>query len=248
MADNQAQKTKRDLFGERLKSKYPDREYADDEALFGQIGDDYDEYERQIGEYKGREDKLIDMFAKDPKNAQFLADMANGKDPWIGVIEHLGIDGVTDLINDPDKQEEYAKANAEYLKAVAREKELKDEYEANLVESLANIERVQTERGLADEMVDAAMNLVLKIASEAIVGKFTPEKIELALKAVNHDADIANARSEGELAGKNAKIDEKMKRMQSGDGMPTMGGSNTTVPAAPVKKKGFFDDLPQRKF
>ena len=49
MAENQTQsvpaKSKRDLFGERLKKKYPDRDYADDEALFGQINDDYDQYD-----------------------------------------------------------------------------------------------------------------------------------------------------------------------------------------------------------
>ena len=38
MAENQAPtatKSRRDQFGERLKKKYPDREFADDEALFG---------------------------------------------------------------------------------------------------------------------------------------------------------------------------------------------------------------------
>ena len=43
--DNQAVKSRRDSFSERLQSKYPDREFADDEALFGQISDDYDEYD-----------------------------------------------------------------------------------------------------------------------------------------------------------------------------------------------------------
>ena len=35
MAVSEQVKSKREQVGERLKAKYPDREYADDEALFG---------------------------------------------------------------------------------------------------------------------------------------------------------------------------------------------------------------------
>ena len=84
-------KSKRDLFGERLKKKYPDREYADDDALFGQINDDYDEYDNQLSQYKERESRLTDLFSKDPRSAQFITDMAKGNDPWLAVIERLGI-------------------------------------------------------------------------------------------------------------------------------------------------------------
>ena len=43
-------KSKKELFGARLKKKYPDREYGDDEALFGQIEEDYSDYEKRLGE------------------------------------------------------------------------------------------------------------------------------------------------------------------------------------------------------
>ena len=84
MAENQtptAQKSKRDLLGERLKKKYPDREYADDEALFGQIDDDYTDYDNQLNQYKERESRLTELFSKDPRSAQFITDMAKGNDP-----------------------------------------------------------------------------------------------------------------------------------------------------------------------
>ena len=60
-------KSKRDILGERLKKKYPDKEYSNDEELFGQINDDYDDYDNQINQYKDREGKLTDMFSKDPQ-------------------------------------------------------------------------------------------------------------------------------------------------------------------------------------
>ena len=237
MAENQTPieptQSKRDLFGERLKKKYPDREYADDEELFGQINDDYDDYDNQLNEYKEREGRLTELFQKDPRSAQFITDMAKGNDPWIAVIERIGIDGVTDLINNPEKQAEYAEANKQYVERLAKEKTLEEEYKANLAESMAMLDKLQQERQLNDEVVDAAMDMVMKIANEALMGKFTAETIEMALKAVTHDAEVENARTEGELAGRNAKIDERLRKPMTGDGTPMLAGSNN----APTRRR-----------
>ncbi len=245
MAENQTPtpptKSKRELFGERLKKKYPDREYADDEALFGQISDDYDEYDNQIGQYKERESRLTDLFSKDPRSAQFITDMAKGNDPWLAVIERLGIDGVTDLINDPSKQAEYAEANKKYVERLAKEKSLEEEYQKNFAESMDLLEQIQKEKQLGDETIDAAMNLVMSIANEAIVGKFTAETINMALNAVNHDADVQNARTEGTVAGRNAKIEEKLRKPKGGDGQPDLAGSNNAPTRQGKRKFNIFD-------
>ncbi len=240
MAEKETPKSRRDQFGERLKAKYPDKEYADDEALFGQIDDDYAAYDEEIGKYKEREGKLNALLAMSPSNARFLTDMAKGVDPWIAVIERLGIDGITDLINDPDKQEAYAEANKKYVERLADEERLEEEYRTNLAESLKLLEQLQGEKGLSDETVDAAMDLVLQMANEALVGKFSRETIETALDALNRDADINSARSEGEIAGRNAKIEEKLRKQKSGDGMPTIAGANNSV-SREKKAMSIFD-------
>jgi hypothetical protein len=244
MAENEVKKSMRDMFAERLRSRYPDREFADDEAMYGQAGEDYDEYERQLNGYRESERKLTDMFDKDPRSAQFIADMARGEDPWIAVIKRVGSDGIIELINDPAKQEAYAAANKEYAERVAKEKQLEAEYNANMAESQRIREELDALYGEAT--VDAALAVIDQMSKDALMGKVTKEAIEMAMKIVNHDADIANARSEGEVAGRNAKIVEQQRRRSEGDGMPVLGGSSA-APAQP-KKKGFFDDLPKRKF
>lgn len=233
-------KSKRDLFGERLKKKYPDREYADDEALFGQINDDYDEYDNQLGQYKERENRLTDLFSKDPRSAQFITDMAKGNDPWLSLIERIGIDGVTDLMNDPSKQEAYAEANKKFVERLAKEKSLEDEYQTNIAESMKLLENVQQERGISDDTLDAAMDLIMRITHEAILGKFTSETIDMALKAINHEADMNNARTEGTVAGRNAKIEEKLRKPTTGDGQPNLAGSNN-APTRKSSNRSMFD-------
>lgn len=234
-------KSKRENFGERLKKKYPDREYPDDEALFGQINDDYDDYDNQLNQYKEREGRLSDLLSKDPRSAQFIADMAKGNDPWLAVIERLGIDGITDLMNDPEKQAEYAEANKKYVERLAKEKSLEDEYQKNFAESMDLLEQIQQEKQLGDDTIDAAMELVIRIANEAIVGKFTSETIEMALNAVTHDADVDNARTEGTVAGRNEKIEEKLRKPKTGDGLPSLAGSNNTPRSQEKKPRNFFD-------
>ena len=240
MAENQPPKSRREQFGERLKAKYPDREYADDEAMFGQADDDYASYEEQLGQYRDREKSLSDLLSKDPRSAQFITDMAKGTDPWIAVVERLGIDGWTELINDPSKQEELAEANKKYVERLAKEKSLEEEYNANFGESLKVLEQIQQEQGLSDETIDAAMDILIGEANDAIVGKFSREAIERALKSLNRDADIENARIEGEVAGRNAKIEENLRKPKGGDGMPNLAGNNNAA-TRQNGRRNFFD-------
>ena len=251
MAENQEQKSRRDAFGERLKAKYPDREYADDEALFGQIDDDYADYEKQLGDYKifqekyDKESEIINnAFAENPRLAQLFSDIINGEDALKAFIKYYGSENIIELMNDPDKAAEYAAADAEYKKRLAEEKELAAQVEANQAETDKVIEQAKGKYG--EEAVLAALDILNNGWHDAVVGIVKPETLEMAVKMITHDADVENARSEGEVAGRNAKIEEKLRKQNGGDGMPAMGGSNT-IPAAP-KKRGFFDDLPKRKF
>lgn len=244
MAENNETKGKRELYIERLKAKYPDREYADDEALFGQVGEDYDAYENELNGFREREGKLTEMFDKDPRSAQFIADMARGENPIIAFIKRVGTDGIISVINDPEMEEAVREADKEYVERVALEKELEKEYNKNLEES--KIIRNELDAQYGKEAVDKAIAVLNQMKNDTLLGKITRESVELALQLVNRDADIANARSEGEVAGRNAKIEEQVRKPQAGDGMPQIGGANAPAPAP--KKRGFFDDLPRRKF
>ena len=241
MKENEQPMTNRERFSARMKSKYPEREFADDEDMFGQIEIDYTDYEDQLGKYKEREGKLNELFSRDPRSAQFITDMAKGKDPWIAVIERVGVDGISDIMNDPSKQEEYAAANKAYMERLAKEKSYEEEYNKNLSESMALLSEIQQKKGLSDDMVDAAMNLIIGIANEAIMGKFSKDTIKMALKALKYDADMENAKEEGMIAGRNQRIEEKLRKHGGGDGMPVMDGANNAPEPMRNARKSIFD-------
>ena len=239
--ENQPVTKKRDIALNRMKSKYPEKNFEDEEAFFGQINDDYDDYDKQIADrdaeiegYKGREKTFSDMFSSDPRSAAFLSDWKKGGDPELAFIRKFGTD-IVDIINDPDKQEEVAKANKEYADRVLEEKGYEEEYAANIAQSIENMDAL-VKGGKTDEEVDAAFGLLLDIVRKGLRGIFTPEAFEMAFKALSHDADVETAGQDGEVRGRNAKIDEKLRKSKQGDGTEPIGGKNG-VPSAPKEKR-----------
>lgn len=240
MTEQKQIKSRRDQLGERLKKKYPDREYADDEALFGQINDDYDEYDNQLSGYKERESKLTEMFNRDPRSAQFIADMASGKDPWATLINRIGIDGVREMLDNPAKVDEFAASNKEYVERMAKQKGLEEAWEKNMKETLAILEKKQKEYSLTDEQIDAAVDWIKEVTNDAVIGIIKPQTIDMALKAINHDADIAAASEEAEIRGKNARIEAQLRKPKRSDGTPTLKGANN-APAPSRSGNSIFE-------
>ena len=239
--DNEQVKSKRQSVTERLQGRYPDKDFTDEEAVFGQISDDYDNYDKDIAGYQEREKAFSDMFTADPRSASFFMSMKNGEHPWTSFIRRFGKDGLEEMVSNEDKLNEFAAAEEEYQKRVSKEKELEAEYEKNINESLSAIDAVQEEQGISDEDVDKALKLLVTLGNDVVVGKFTPESIKMALKALNHDADVTAANQEGLVQGKNTKVEEKLRKPKAGDGTAPLGGSNN-VPTPQKKRLSIFDE------
>lgn len=241
MADNNEVKSKRERHLERLRKKYPEKRFEDDEEIYGQISDDYDSYEEELEGYKDREKAMSDMFAADPRSAQFLTDMHQGKDPVLGLVRNFGVE-VKDVLDDPEMQDKIAEANKEYLERVAKSKQLDEEYDKNMDATLETLRQFQSERGMSDEEIDRVVDFLLGIVRDGVMGKFSAETLDMACKALNHDNDVAVAAEEGEVAGKNARITEKLRKRDKGDGTAPLGGKNGQGGMQqPPKAKSIFD-------
>ena len=227
--DNKKVKSKHDALTERLKQRYPDRDFTDEEQLYGQILDDYDDYDSAISGYRVRERSFSDLFTEDPRSARFLMDWKDGQHPMTAFIRMYGKEGLEELVDNEEKMEEFDKAQKEYLERVAKENELDGTYQKNLDESMAMLDAMQNEKSFSDEDIDQAMDLLMHIINDGIVGKFTAESVEMALKALKHDADVAEANHEGFVQGKNEKIEMRLRRQSVGDGTHPLDGKNSTI-------------------
>ena len=238
--NNQADRTKKEVFLERMSAKYPDTDFADEAILYGKIGEDYDSYDSELGEYKKHEDELANMFSADPRSAHFLSNWRRGEDPAIQLVRMFGTE-IKDAIDDPERLEAIAEANKEYVERVAESKKLDEEYQANLANSLSRLDDIQSRNGLSDDDIDKAMEYLVKIVSDGLMGIFTEESIKLALNALNYDTDVAEAERVGEVRGRNTKIEEKLRSRTKGDGMANLGGKNGVAPEQRNRAKSVFD-------
>lgn len=223
--DNNQVKSKRDLLRERVQKRYPDKDFSDDEAFYGQLNDDFDAQDKELSGYNEREKAFSDIFTSDPRSASFITDWRKGEDPAIGLIRRFGPE-IKDAIDDPDMQEKIAEANKEYVDRVAASKKLDEEYQKNIAETLSYLSKMQEEKGLPDDQIDNVMEFLIGIVHDGIVGKFSPETIHMAMKALNHDTDVEDADRTGEVRGRNAKINETLRKGKKGDNMPQLDGQN----------------------
>lgn len=241
MPDNNPVKSKRDLTMERMKAKYPDRSYDDDEALFGQINDDYDDYDKKLSESQGREKAFSEMFYKNPKAARLMMEWKDGKDPVATLISIYGKEDILAAIDDPARLEVIEEANKEFAEKVAKSDEYNAQYEKNFPESAQAIDAWQQQNGIEDETIDKAFVTLSEICTNFIVGKFSPETIEMIIKAQNYDNDIEQAQMEGEVAGRNAKIEEKLRKGKQGDGTVALDGKNGNPANKPKRDLGALE-------
>lgn len=230
--------SKKEAFLALLKEKYPDKEFVDEEEIYGQALDDHNGFKTQLEEYEGNEQKLRDMMTADPRSAQFLTDMYNGKSPWANYIRIFGPE-LKDSLDDPETIEQIKEAEREYVERVARNKELEAEYEQNIAATQNLLQSYQEEKGLSEEQMEQAVAVWLGITKDSLTGKLTQETLDMIIKAINYDQDIEQAAEEGEIAGRNAKIIEKLKKRTEGDGTMPLGGKNGAV--EPPRRRSIFD-------
>ncbi len=228
-ATQQATKTKRDLTLEKLKARHPDTDYADDEAIYSAINDDYDADQKSIEGYKANEKAMADWMGNDPKSATFLQSMKQGTNPWLGLVRNYGEDGI-DYLTDPDNADAIAEANDKYLKDVADGNKLQEEYDKNFPESLKLFDKLDDKYG--EEAVNEAIGACFLTMENVLKGKFTEDMITSYIKAKNHDTDVEDAAHEGEVRGKNNKHVENLQLRKKGDGTADL--SSATAETTPT--------------
>lgn len=225
MAEKETTKSRRDAVLERLRSRHPDTQLEEDEDIFGRISDDYDDYEERISKADEHEKAFSDMFTSDPRSARLMMEWKNGEDPAVALLRIYG-DDIKEALDDPEKQEAIAAANKEYMERVSKESDYEREYTENLQQTLKLLEEYQSECGYSDEQIDNAMERVVGISKDAMMGKFSKETLDMIFKALNYDSAVEEAGAEGELRGRNSKIEEKLRTSVKGDGTAALDGKN----------------------
>lgn len=100
----------------------------------------------------------------------------------------------------------------------------------NIVNSIREIRKFEEEHKVAASVMKALLRIMAEIAVNAMKGKVSAGALLMLLNALNFDKAKASAYEEGELAGRNARIEEEY-FPSADDGLPKFTGikSSTTL-------------------
>lgn len=224
--DNQQEKTRREQFMERFGQRHPDVDAGDEEAFYGALGDEWDRMDRSDAAQR----ELGELLASDPRSAGFLMVMRKGGNPMEYLIEQYG-DDFREALNDEAKAKEFAEAFSKYTEKQAKNKELQAQAEANMQRMLDDLDAAKAEGKFTDEDADKAYSYLYGdggLLDRIITNDITKDDWMMLMKAANYDLmqqdaknRVAEARHEGEVAGRNANIELNKRKHTKASDMPS---------------------------
>lgn len=224
----------RKAFSERFAKRHKDIDFEDKEARYGAMNDDADALSRYEEDGKA----LSEMF----DNNRWLAAMAMDlrKNPNMSPMEWMASQGID--IDAAIHDEEIGKKVAQQIADFQQKKADEENHEKELVANLQKSADAMNELGLDDDAKADLWESFFKVIGDAEDGIVSTETWQLFKNAQNYDADVASAREEGAMQGRNEKIQNRVKRSEKTEIPPSL---STNSGVSPTKKKssGFWDGL-----
>lgn len=165
--------------------------------------------------------RLAEALERDPRLAQMLIDMVEGKRNAHSAVARYFGRGFVEMDERSPEYEEMMLAEEERLAEAARVADDRREYETNIKESLPVIEEFCKENGydMSSFMNDVWEKLIFPI----LTGRYSKEVCVALDHALTYDKDVEDAFVAGDIKGRNTSI-QRMKE-DFGDGLPKGMGS-----------------------
>lgn len=224
----------------RARERFPDRTFADLGAepaegvadLDDAIDEMLEDYSTKQKAYDDNNARLRDLLMSDPTSAEFIQKWIETGDPRTALVETFG-----DELGISEEGREKFKANLEsWRERKSANDALEAEAEANWNASLEALNTWGDAKGLSLEEKRDVMLRLLGITFNGMENKYVDEDFNLAYNALHYDNDVAAARAEGEVAGRNETITAKRRERGVSGAMPpsTAGGqAGATVERQP---------------
>lgn len=140
-------------------------------------------------------------------------------DPVVWMVENKGLD-LKALGEDPEYSKRLASAHESYLEKLAKADEIEKQMQENMPASVDAIRAKAQEMGLTDEQAEETIGRMYQVMDDLIVGKIDPSLFEMMAKGMNYDTAVAEAKDEGVAQGLSAKVEDKLRNLNSSQPKP----------------------------
>ena len=229
----------------RMRERVPDvDDWEDENARYGAYLRYDDEQQQHLGKYRESNQKLTDLFARDPRFAALMRDVVKGDDPSVAFVRYYGQEAL-DAAGDEEKIKLITAANKEYLNRVAESEKLHQAQEENLQKSQEEMTTFQQEKGLSDEQFAGFIDAVYNVLEKGLEGLLTADFLETFWNGLHYENDLREAAATGRTEGRNDKITLE-NRVTKGDQIPNLreGTGSGDRPVAPKKRRSFYSGGP----
>lgn len=233
MADTKADKNNKSRLVGRYGSRQPDRNWDDEtgyEDLAGFAADELDKFDAD-------NKKLAELYAKDSRFAGLMNHAANGGDILDYLLDAYGSD-FADALNGDEGRKKLSERKKKESEEADRRKKDDEEQDRNYAQSEKDFQAIKDKYGMSDEELADIYHGMRQIAGDVAFGKFSPEAMERYIKGGKYDNDVAGAREEGHIAGKNQRARRELRESAKKSGeMPNLEGSGSVAREAKAQAK-----------
>ena len=238
-------------YRERLRGRYPDANPQSDQEWDDLTEEAFAKDEKDLNDYRGNEKIIQDILDSDKDAAAVISEMiVNGTPFRAAVAKYFDPEDLVAKEGDED-YEYYQKSSEERKKMGQAFRERGEMKRNNEKEAYDNIDKFARKKALDDAAKQDFINYINELYNDLSVLKLSMSTLDKLYKAMTYEEAVAEAAETGAIEAKNEAIEATRVRKAAdiaGDGVPTPHGGSSPAPAPKPRKKGFFDDLPQRKF
>ena len=217
-----------------MMAKYPDKTYENEDDYENDLADYLETTESDLNAYRESDEQLSELLEMNPELALMVRDMKEGVPFMVALARNVDLEDLAPIEGEVDF-EEYSKAltqRKEDNKAKkAKESELAANAEASgkeMMEYLESLGWSVEKRAEFDSWLDA----LLQNFSNNKIGK---KEMDIFLNAYDYAEDVARAKENGRVEGRNQKIEAKRKAAEQVDNLPEAGNATKVEAVAPKK-------------
>jgi len=244
--ENQQNQDYRSQLVDRMRSRYPDRNFDGGDG--GNGGNDYD---RSIldtfNEYDENNKRLVDLFRTDSKAAAFFNAWVKTGNPAEAFRNLYGHEAF-EAMSSPEGAEILARIQADEAKNKADYEAESERISQNYQKSQSILNEWASGRGLSDEDKMDILERCFTLQDEMDEGIFSKELFDAVWKSLHYDSDVQAARQEGEVTGRNAKIEERARQRREQSMMsPALSGQGSRVRENPTEERETWGSLLRKR-
>lgn len=230
---------------EYMTAKFPERQWADEAEFDDALADHLTEADAQLKGHERANRTIMEVIEANPEFAEIIEDIAEGVPVTAALARQFSPEDLAVAEGEPD-YDAYKKAAAERAERLAGQRERTAARERNIAQSKTDVDAFFAERG----MDEAEQQQFVEWVDNSILANLLDGKVDKAIltklyQGWKYDEAVADARTVGEVEGRNAQIEARRVKAEKTDGLPGSGGGMAPEPEA--KPRDFLDDVLDRR-